>query len=103
MKYFQFLFEEETGQYELRRGHWEITSTSEDIEEILVTADSISIDIIIGYGFRGRFIYFPALCLGLDLPDHTDTTRIERLIADQIGNANAVIISSAIYDYFSQK
>ena len=86
MHNFHFFLEDNDGQYQFCLGSWDFIAITDSLEEIHVSADSINVDIIIGYAYTGKFICLPTLGAGFGLPEKANTSYIEHILNQQLGS-----------------
>ena len=80
-------------------GTREITRTSEGCMEMRITGRGSSYRVIIGFYSLGCFLCVPEMDMGCPLADWSDLFWNQERIAQSLGQADAVTIATALYDF----
>lgn len=98
---FTYLYTDPGGQVTADLASWEILHLEPVLEEIRVHTSRNTFDVILGSGFFGKFVYFPAYCFGFPVSNLEDVGLSQDHLSHRLASNDAAAIVSALKLYVS--
>ena len=101
MHSFTFSYENPHGQSSVEQGFWEILYLESELEELRIHTRRNHFDIILGFGFLGRFVYLPDIRFGFPADNLSDTSVSINYMHSHLGFSDALAVAIALKQYVS--
>ncbi len=99
MQTLSFLYPDPDGQMTLSSASWEILHLEPVLEELRISMGRDYLDVILGYGTLGRFLFIPEYEVGFCMEDPTDTEDSVQHIESVMCSEKAAAVAYALRDY----
>lgn len=94
-----FYYPDSDGQITVSIATWEILHLEPELEEIRISDGRDSVEVVLGYGSLGRFIYVPEFSFGFQVDDLSDAEHSTRRLCTSMCQRKAATIAFALRDY----
>lgn len=101
MHSFTFSYENSHGKSSVEQGFWEILYLESELEELRIHTRRNHFDIILGYGFLGRFVYLPDIRYGFPADNLPDTSTSISYMRSHLDFVDALAVATALKQYVS--
>ncbi len=96
-----FLYTAPGGQMTIDLAYWEILYLQPELEEIRVRTSQNTLNVVVGSGLLGKFVYFPDHGLGFPADDLKSASLCDDKLSEVLGYEDAAAVISALHDFAS--
>lgn len=96
-----FLYTAPGGQMTIDLAYWEILYLQPELEEIRVRTNQNTLNVVVGSGLLGKFVYFPDQGLGFPADNLNNASFSDDKLVEVLGCEDAAAVISALHDYTS--
>ena len=99
MRTLSFLYHDPDGQMTASTASWEILHLEPVLEELRIGTGQDFLNVILGYGALGRFLFIPEYESGFWVDDPTDTNFSVQHLENVMCSEKAAAVAYALRDY----
>lgn len=101
MHTFTYFYADVSGQMTIDLASWEVLHLEPELEELRIHTCRKSLDIVLGSGILGSFVFIPSLCFGFSVQSLRDAGRTSGNLSSVLDIEDASAVASALQDYVS--